>query len=527
MQRETPRGVRSKKRENFFWLFCVAVVVGLGLQRFLEDGSLWLDEAFIALTLKSASPLDLFGPVGMGHSFPRVYLLAIHGLTQTLGYETWALRLLPFAFFAVATALWFRLLFNRIFAFPALMLLALFLNLMPVSWFEYSSAFKQYTFDVFAALLPFFVSEAALRKCFREGKSRWVALALALPCALSYTYGIVLLARVAGWYAYSLRDRQPKLDPGTVAIAISSLLIGSASLYLTDIRFMANSVYDFWQGSTLAADGSSGIQLILQLIAGPYSGIQEVGRPAGIARPFLYFLYAVFGLGLLRILLGSLNAGFDHAPSEWGSRSLGAVVAVMGLLVASWLIDYPIASGRLTLFVLPLLQIILFEGFCVIHREAEKLRQGAWISLALGLIWIGFVAPSAIETSLRFIERENRDNIRSLQAEFEARPDLPIYTMPLLVPSVMATPHGPAPSRFVMGPPIQEIPWDEEIFIIDNHQGQSGHSKRNPFSRMKEAATQMEKVQGDFDTLYLFRAQFPPRGMGTLGSPVYDHGRDR
>jgi hypothetical protein len=62
-----------------------------------------------------------------------------------------------------------------------------------------------------------------------------------------------------------------------------------------------------------------------------------------------------------------------------------------------------------------------------------------------------------------------------------------------------------------MGPPIHEIPWGEEIFIIDTHQGQSRYTKGNPFFRMKEAAARMKKVQGDFDTLYLFRAQFPPR----------------
>ena len=168
MQLETPRGALAKKFENAFWLFSVLVVVGLGLQRFLEDGSLWIDEAFIAITVKNASALDLFGPVGMGHSFPRVYLLAIHGLTQTLGYETWALRLLPFLFFSLATVLWFRLLFNRLSAFPILMVLVFFLNLLPVSWFEYSSAFKQYSFDVLAGLLPFFVSESALKKCFQE-----------------------------------------------------------------------------------------------------------------------------------------------------------------------------------------------------------------------------------------------------------------------------------------------------------------------------------------------------------------------
>lgn len=511
MQLETPRGALAKKFENVFWLFSVLVVVALGLQRFLEDGSLWIDEAFIAITVKNASALDLFGPVGMGHSFPRVYLLAIHGLTQILGYETWVLRLLPFAFFALATALWFRLIFNRIVAFPILMVLVLFLNLLPVSWFEYSSAFKQYSFDVLAGLLPFFVSESALKKCFQEGRSRWVAVGLALPCALSYTYGIVLIARAAGWYAYALRDRRPQLDPGAVLIAVISLVLASTSLYFTDIRFMSNSVYEFWEGSTLSSEGISGMRLILQLISGPYSGIQEVGQPEGVSRFFLYFLCGVFTLGLLRILLGSLLPRFDTGPKDWGSRSLGAVAAGVGLLMASWLIDYPIASGRLTLFVLPLLQIILFEGFCTIHQQVEKQRAGPWLSAGLGIVWIAFVAPAAVDTSLRFIERENRDNIRSLQTSFDAHPDLPIYTMPLLVPSVMATPGEPDASRFVMGPPIHEIPWGEEIFIIDTHQGQSRYKKGNPFSNMKEAAIEMEPIQGGFDTLYLFRARFPNR----------------
>ena len=80
------------------------------------------------------------------------------------------------------------------------MALALLLNLVPVSWLEYSSAFKQYTFDVFVALLPFFVSEKSLKRCFQEGQDRWLCFALALPCALSYTYGIAVLARLAGWY---------------------------------------------------------------------------------------------------------------------------------------------------------------------------------------------------------------------------------------------------------------------------------------------------------------------------------------
>ncbi|MEE3328793.1 MAG: hypothetical protein VX252_15745 [Myxococcota bacterium] len=500
---------RSRRFENALLIIAILVVGLLGIERYLEDSSLWIDEAFIALTVKSASPWDLFGPVGMGHSFPRFYLLSIQGLTHLFGYETWVLRVLPLTFFLLATWLWFKLLFNRIFAFPVLMVLALFLNLLPVSWFEYSSAFKQYSFDVFLALLPFFVSDAALKACFRDGQHRWLALALTLPCALSYTYGISVLGRLVGWYGFALRDRLPRLDLASTALAAAGLLLGSLSLYFTDIRFMAGSVYGFWEGATLASEGSSFSGLLMQLIIGPYSGQQEVGHPTGVPRAFLYFLVLVFLLGVARILMGSLRPNFAETGREWGSRSLGALAMLVGLLMASWLIRYPVATGRLTLFLLPFMQIILFEGFCFIHSRVGRLPRGAWISVALGILWIGCVAPSAIQTSARFIERENRDNIRSLEDQFRAAQELPIFTMPLLAPTVLATPHDFEASRFVTGPPIHEIPWGREIFIVDTHQGQARYTQGNPFPKLKDAAASFVKIQGTHDSLYLYRATFP------------------
>ncbi|MFP6639425.1 MAG: hypothetical protein VCC04_04205, partial [Myxococcota bacterium] len=271
----------------------------------------------------------------------------------------------------------------------------------------------------------------------------------------------------------------------------------------------AGSVYDFWQGATLGTEGSSASKLILQSIIGPYSGLQEVGQPGGVPYAFLYFLGGVFALGVVRIVLSSLSPRFDDGPPGWGSRSLGALTAWVGLLMASWLIQYPVATGRLTLFVLPFMQIILFEGFCLIHSRLGRLRRGVWISTALGLLWIGCVAPSAIETGIRFVKRENRDNVRSLESQFQAAPDLPIYTMPLLVPTVLATPHDLGESRFVKGPPIHEIPWGQEIFVIDNYAGQFRYMQGNPFSTLKEAALSMIKIQGDQDSIYLYRATFP------------------
>jgi len=78
-----------------------------------KDGSLWRDEASVAVSLLTLSPLELFGRLDGGQSFPRLYLVAVALVKQTFGYHTLALRALPFLFFVLGTVGWLWILFRR------------------------------------------------------------------------------------------------------------------------------------------------------------------------------------------------------------------------------------------------------------------------------------------------------------------------------------------------------------------------------------------------------------------------------
>src|SRR5689334_6189580 len=74
---------------------CVGAVIVAGVGRYLRTPSFWLDEAFIAVSLRNPSAHSIFAPLLYGQYFPRVYLLAISGVREITGYQIWALRLLP------------------------------------------------------------------------------------------------------------------------------------------------------------------------------------------------------------------------------------------------------------------------------------------------------------------------------------------------------------------------------------------------------------------------------------------------
>ena len=140
----------------FFWLG-VSLIVGLGTNQLLKDGSFWMDEAAVAMSFLKMEPSEFIGQLRGGQNFPRLYLILIAQLEGLFGYQTMVVRFLPYVFFVAGTVLWLRLLRLRFGAVPLLLCLAIVLSLVPTSWVWYSAMLKQYTFDVFVALVPFSV----------------------------------------------------------------------------------------------------------------------------------------------------------------------------------------------------------------------------------------------------------------------------------------------------------------------------------------------------------------------------------
>jgi len=106
------RNWREGLNSIVIWAAAFALIAE-GVVRYAGQPSFWLDEAFVATSVRNYSPQIIFAPLAYEQFFPRLYLLAIATLREILGYRIWVLRLLPLLSFAIATLFWARLLAKR------------------------------------------------------------------------------------------------------------------------------------------------------------------------------------------------------------------------------------------------------------------------------------------------------------------------------------------------------------------------------------------------------------------------------
>src|SRR5205809_1304354 len=165
-----------------------AALIAVAVVRYFDEPSFWLDEAFVALSLRDPSPATIFAQLQFGQFFPRIYLGAIALVLEAFGYRIWSLRLLPTVCSVVATFFWVRLLVLRSRTSRAAALLAGALLLGSRFWLDQAIQLKQYSFDVLLALVPFLLDDAFFKDTLSEGKRKLRLAIIALPCLLSYTY---------------------------------------------------------------------------------------------------------------------------------------------------------------------------------------------------------------------------------------------------------------------------------------------------------------------------------------------------
>ncbi|MDG2336034.1 MAG: hypothetical protein P8Q97_17610 [Myxococcota bacterium] len=507
---ETTKGLN--RLSQWIPLIGLLLIGGIGLERYLEDASFWVDEAIVAESLRDLSASELFGPLGPGgNSFPRLYMLVIQGLQGLFGYETTVLRALPFGFYLAATYLWLRLLTRRLRALPLLAVLALCLLLLPTSWFAYSVLLKQYTFDVFLAVLLFSIPDRYIDRFLREGRSPWLGLLFALPCALSYTYIISLAGRFAGWYAGGLAERKLRLSPVGLTVFVGATAAACGSLYLTDIRFMANSVFGWWASCILGNDWTTSHLLLDKFVMGWYSGLQEFPIQGGLPQPQLVVLRLALLLGIIQVLRSLFGKPLARQPAGWGTRSLGALAVVVAALCASFLIDYPICSGRLVLFVLFPLQLLLLEGFAALHTWLEDRRGQGRLSLALGTLWLVSIAPFGLFDAYRFTEAHTPDDVRSVMEEIESQGSLPIHVMPCLTTGVRSLPEGLPSPETIYAKTTPEVPWGQEILILEKNPHAMLPYCFGTHKLLRKDSRSWERLNPVSDPVRLFKAAFPPR----------------
>jgi hypothetical protein len=409
------------------------LMIAMGATRYLRDASMWLDEASIAYNLLFQTPAELFGPFLTGHRFPRLYLAAINGVRELFGYETLALRLLPIAAFVAGVVLYQRLLLQRWRSEPVLLALGVVLTLIPGTWFAYGAMLKQYSMDVLLALIPFLLADDFFEQTLRRGERRWRLLALVAPCLLSFTYVIPLLGRVIGWWLAGLRERGARIAPLAVGLFAAALVVGLAGMWWIDLRHTQadGGVGRFWRKCVLEGDPLRDLAIVNAYLSGWYESAPVFGGKVAVIGPLAILLKAALIAGALgtaaALVRPALVAGGAVAEENgWGSRSLGCLVTLGGLLAAGIVVGYPLCPGRLTLFSFFSLQIVTLEGLGLLVRAASPRRHLAAAVRVLIALCVVAALPAAGATVRVLLFRDAPENVRPLAPLLEARPELPI-----------------------------------------------------------------------------------------------------
>jgi hypothetical protein len=384
-----------------------ATLLAAGAIRYAQQPSFWLDEAFVAVSLRSPSAETIFARLEYAQYFPRLYLCCVALLRHILGYQIWVLRLLPLLSFGVASLFWVRVLAQRARPFAFLNLLSAVLLLGAGFWLDQAIQLKPYTLDVLFALVPFLVGDGFFKRSLAEGKHKALICALAIPCLVSYTYPFALGARVIGWYVDHGRRVGWRVDASASLVLLVTVALSLAGIWATDYRFnlMDGSAYTtYWNHCILRTSLQQGTGTALRLLAKFLWGWH--GRQPLVTAGMVPLQI----LGVRSVLFRWKNGARAGRDSSWGSRSIGSIVLLAGVVLASALLNYPICAGRVTLFAQVHTQILALEGalFVLSYWNTGK---------AVTVLLYAFVAVVMFHSGReygRFVRSEAPENIRPL-----------------------------------------------------------------------------------------------------------------
>ena len=141
--------------ENWFQIFLLFFIlfgVSVAFLDLIQNKSLWLDEACLALNIVSKSYMDLLNPLDYGQVSPIGFLFIEKFLFDIFGFGEWVLRLFPFVCFFVSIYIFFNLNL-KLFSSIKISLIACVFFSLNFTLINYASEVKQYSVDVLFSIL--------------------------------------------------------------------------------------------------------------------------------------------------------------------------------------------------------------------------------------------------------------------------------------------------------------------------------------------------------------------------------------
>lgn len=374
--REKTRALYVVLASRLSWIILSLGIV-FRLKHYLENRSVWLDEACLTVSITSRSLKEIFSYFEIFPEFPKqpLFFLVIERiLVSILGTTDMVLRFFPFFSAILALILFYRYLCRYASRDILPWALALFAFAEPMVY--YAGEVKQYSSDLLMAVLALWVFEWIRRCEYKTGALLWLlafgAAGLWMSNALLFilaAFGVVLLDDMWARKRY----------------AAAPLLFLIAAVWLLVLLVIYKLSLASMVGSTA----------ILSTFAGSVYTGSWANFPALIWWALTAFLEMFRGAAGIYF---TPLAGFlclSGAALLWKrdrSRFWMFLFPVLATLVAAALEKYPF-RGRLILFLMPGVILLIAEAICALISKYSAVRK---VALTVALL-AALVAPSFLE----------------------------------------------------------------------------------------------------------------------------------
>ncbi len=372
----------------FFFLFGGI----LRLIQYLNNRSLWYDEASLALNLLQRSYLELLAPLDYNQAAPPGFLWLEKLTLEIFGNSEFVLRLFPFAASVVSLAVFYKLAQRYISPIATPIAMALFASL-PYTLY-YATEVKQYSSDMMVALLLCLWLIPLRQRILERKNILFLSLVGAIAIWLSHPAVFILSGIELGYLLTSQFKSIPRLLRNRLPIYITWLFSFGLMYWLS----LSNTMGD----DTLAAAWrdrfpSSAVDFVWLLDSFGRFFYRPLGF-SGIADAFAIFAFIIGCVAFYR----THRAIF-----------VALLAPFIMTFIASYLKQYPFRE-RLVIFLAPLAILIIAQGIAYLLDLSQHQRRYTTI---LGLIVLGAVVfPPLTHATQLAIQPELKHEIRPVIA---------------------------------------------------------------------------------------------------------------
>ena len=395
------RGVQRIYYSPVFCYILIASGLILRLRHYLENRSLWLDEAYVALQVTSTTWREIFFFIPLIADVPQSppFFYAVQKLSADIGGPSeLALRFFPCLCGCAALFLFYA--FLKRFARPEVVGMALALFALNPRLIYYSAEVKTYSFDLIISMgLLIFISWVH-RHGYRPRHILWLGLVCGWVMWASYA-SMFLTASFGLWLTWiSLKERNHKRF-GFLFLIFLFWLLNFLALYRLSFQTMVGdeALLHMWPNGLLLHPFFS-----WQALVWLKQAVLNVFRNP-LAVEWVYFSAAVFlagGVALCR-----------RRPRYF----YWLVLPILLVLAASVARKYPF-QGRMLLFLMPGMVLILAEGVLTIAALFKRKSAFMVFVLAGALLW-----HPAIRAGRHFINgyfhEDNRQVMQYLRSHYQ------------------------------------------------------------------------------------------------------------